>query len=68
MKNQIIGTVLKSKKGCKPIIVSPGHLITLESALAIVKKFLKDHKFPEPLHIAHLIAKQKRREILESRL
>ncbi|MCW4031786.1 MAG: endonuclease V [Candidatus Bathyarchaeota archaeon] len=67
-ENQIIGAVLKSKQGCKPIIVSPGHLITLESALAIVKKFLKGHKFPEPLHIAHVIAKQKRREILESRL
>jgi len=67
-ENQIIGAVLKSKKGCKPIIVSPGHLITLESALVIVKKFLKGHKFPEPLHVAHVIAKQKRREILESRL
>lgn len=66
-ENQIIGTVLKSKKGCKPIIVSPGHLITLESALAIVKKFLKGNKFPEPLHVAHVIAKKKRREILESR-
>jgi deoxyribonuclease V len=66
-KNQIIGAVLKSKKGCKPIIVSPGHLITLKSVLAIVRKFLNNHKLPEPLHAAHIIAKQKRKEILESR-
>jgi len=61
--NQTIGAVLKSKKGCKPIIVSPGHLITLESALTIVKEFLKDHKFPEPLHVAHVIAKQKKKGV-----
>ncbi|WP_455277099.1 endonuclease V [[Eubacterium] cellulosolvens] len=67
-KNQIIGVVLKSKNGCKPIIISPGHLITLDSALGMVKKFIKGHKFPEPLHVAHLIAQQKRREILESML
>ena len=66
--NQTIGAVLKSKKGCKPIIVSPGHLITLESALAIVQEFLKGHKFPEPLHVAHVIAKQKRKGVQESRL
>jgi deoxyribonuclease V len=66
--NQIIGAVLKSKNGCNPIIISPGHLITLESALGIVKKILKGHKFPEPLHIAHVIAQQKRREILGSKL
>lgn len=67
-ENQIIGTVLKSKEGCNPIIVSTGHLITQKSALKIVKEFIKNHKLPEPLHVAHVIAQQKRKEILESRI
>ncbi len=58
-----VGAILKSKRGCKPIVVSPGNMITLEKSIRIVKEFIKDEKFPEPLRIAHQIAIDKRREI-----
>ena len=58
--NETVGAILKSKEGCRPIVVSPGHLITLVKSIEIVKKLLGGHKFPEPLYVAHKIAKQKR--------
>jgi len=53
-----VGAFLKSgiKKG---IYVSPGHRISLETSLKIVKEYLK-YKNPEPLRIAHLFAKELR--------
>ncbi|HHE75696.1 MAG TPA: methylated-DNA--[protein]-cysteine S-methyltransferase [Candidatus Aciduliprofundum boonei] len=53
-----VGAFLKSgiKKG---IYVSPGHRISLETSLKIVKEYLK-YKNPEPLRIAHLFANKLR--------
>lgn len=53
-----IGWVFKSKKGTRPLFISPGHRVSIESSLDIVKGSLKDHKLPEPLHLAHQRAKQ----------
>ncbi len=61
--NQIVGAVLKSKEGCRPIVISPGHLITLEKSISIVKKFLRGKKFPEPLYMAHKMANQVKRSM-----
>jgi deoxyribonuclease V len=51
-----VGYYLKSKKGCKPIIIAPGHKISLETSLTLIKKCIRQHKLPEPLRIAHLSA------------
>ena len=53
---RVVGWVLKSKKGCRPIFVSPGHLVSLESSLKIVKECLRSYKLPEPLQCAHKLA------------
>jgi deoxyribonuclease V len=42
----------------RPIFVSPGHKISFESTLKIVKKLSK-FKIPEPLRQAHILAKKK---------
>lgn len=47
------GTALKTKEYARPIYVSPGHGISLASAVVIVKTTLKDYKLPYPLHLAH---------------
>ena len=57
-----VGAVLLSKRGCRPIFVSVGHMITLESAVRIAKKFLSMHKFPEPLRLAHILANNVKRK------
>lgn len=51
-----VGRVLKLKEFAAPLYVSPGNLISVKSAAELVKKFSKNHKLPEPLHIAHKYA------------
>jgi deoxyribonuclease V len=57
-KNKIIGFCLKSSKNAKPIFVSPGHKISFESSLKVVKRFCK-YRVPEPIRIADMIGKRR---------
>jgi deoxyribonuclease V len=50
---EVVGYLLKSKKGCRPIVVAPGHRISVDSALEITRRCLKGHKLPEPCRLAH---------------
>ncbi len=53
-----VGFCLKSKKGCKPIIIAPGHKISLQTSLEVVRKCLRGYKLPEPTRIAHNYARE----------
>ena len=54
-----VGKVLTSKEGSKPMYISPGNLISVETAFDITKRFIMlPHKLPEPLHLAHRYAKE----------
>jgi len=55
-KGEDIGYFLKSKKGCKPIIIAPGHKISLKTSLQLIKSCIRKHKLPEPTRMAHLYA------------
>jgi deoxyribonuclease V len=48
-----IGAVLQSKRNCNPLIISPGHKITLRESMAIVKTCLRGYRLPEPTRLAH---------------
>ncbi len=48
-----VGYLLKSKKGCRPIVVAPGHKISVDSALEMARRCLKGNKLPEPCRLAH---------------
>lgn len=64
LNGKIKGKVFQSKKGSKPLFVSPGDLIDLKNSLKLVKDFIQPpHKFPEPLHLAHKYAKKIRTEL-----
>ncbi len=54
--NREIGYYFKSKKGSNPLIVAPGHKISLETSLKLIKNCTHKHKLPEPTRIAHLYA------------
>ena len=57
--NEIRGVMVRTREHAKPIIVSPGHLISLSDAAQIAKHcIVHPHKLPEPLHAAHKTAKQ----------
>lgn len=51
--NEVIGAAIRTKKGVKPVFVSPGHLITLEESIEIVKNCIRKHRLPEPTRQAH---------------
>jgi deoxyribonuclease V len=50
--NSVLGFALLTKKNCNPIYISPGHKVSLGTALKIVKSLTRD-KIPEPLRMAH---------------
>ncbi len=62
-QDRAVGYYLKSEKGSKPIIVAPGHKVSLETSLTIIKSCIRKHKLPEPTRIAHLCANKIRKQI-----
>jgi len=59
-----VGKVLQEKPGSKPLYISPGNKISIETAYELAKKFIiLPHKLPEPLHIAHKYSKEIRKEL-----
>ncbi len=62
LNGEIKGFALRSRRGVKPIFVSPGHLIDLPSSLEVVKRCLSGYRLPEPVRLAHLLSQRLRRE------
>ncbi|MHA1626550.1 MAG: endonuclease V [Candidatus Asgardarchaeia archaeon] len=50
---RVVGFAFRSKKGCRPIYVSPGHRVSLETSLELVKSMVKGYRIPEPTRMAH---------------
>jgi len=59
--NEIIGAVLLSKQKSNPLIISPGHRITLKESVKVVQGCLRGYRLPEPTRLAHLLVNQFRR-------
>jgi len=57
---EIIGSVVTTKEDSKPVYVSVGHLISLETAVKIAMHCARNSRIPEPLLQAHKIASQER--------
>lgn len=55
-KSETIGAVLRTRKGVKPIYVSPGHRISLSSAIEYVMACTTRYKLPETTRQAHRFA------------
>jgi deoxyribonuclease V len=54
--NEIIGKVLRTRERSKPIFISIGHKISLETASNWMVKLSKGYKLPEPVRRAHIAA------------
>jgi deoxyribonuclease V len=61
-KGEVIGEVLTTKAGTKPIYLSIGHMVSLDTAVKIVKYCTKS-RIPEPLLQAHNLATKGRNEL-----
>lgn len=61
---EIIGAEVKAKPHSKQLYVSVGHKVSLQAAVDIVTKTIRQpHKLPEPLHLAHRLADKARQEM-----
>ena len=58
-KGEVIGAVVTTQQGAKPIYVSIGHMVSLETAVKIVKHCAKS-RIPEPTLQAHKLATKER--------
>jgi len=62
-KGQIVGSVVTTKQGFKPIYVSVGHMTTLERAIKVVKHCARGNRVPLPILRAHETATEEKRKI-----
>jgi deoxyribonuclease V len=62
-EDEVIGAVVKTKQGCKPVYVSVGHMVLLETAVRIVRHCICHSRIPEPILKAHQIATAEKRKI-----
>ena len=53
---EVIGAAVRTKPGSKPVYVSIGHKIDLETAMYWVVKLCRGYRLPEPARLAHLAA------------
>ncbi|MEJ2695469.1 MAG: endonuclease V [Candidatus Sulfobium sp.] len=54
---QPIGAVLRTRSHVKPLFISPGHLIDIESSVRIVLGCFSGYRIPEPLRRADKLSK-----------
>ena len=52
-----IGVVLRSKNNVKPLFISPGHRIDIETSVDVVMQCVVRHRLPEPTRIADKLSK-----------
>jgi len=57
-KEETIGAVLRTRVKVKPLYISPGHLIGLESSIEMVMACVTRFRLPETTRAAHKLASQ----------
>jgi deoxyribonuclease V len=57
--NELLGAaILPSTSAAKPLYVSPGHLMDLESSVRIVQMLQLNHRLPEPIYLADRLSRR----------
>jgi deoxyribonuclease V len=59
---EVIGEVLRTRPGVKPVYVSVGHRVSLATARQLVLRFSPRYRVPEPIRAAHAEVNRLRRE------
>lgn len=55
-KGETIGAALRTRPGTKPLYISPGHRVSLETAIAYVMRCTTKYRLPETTRHAHKLA------------
>lgn len=57
-KDEIIGAVVRTRIGVKPLYISPGHRISVETAVAYAMRCCTRYRLPETTRHAHRLASE----------
>jgi len=58
--DKIIGAVVRTRQGVRPLFVSPGHKIDLIGSISLVRQSCRGFRIPEPTRQAHLLGNRLR--------
>jgi deoxyribonuclease V len=62
-EGEVVGAAVTTKRRCKPIYVSVGHMVSLKTAVKIVKNCTRHHRIPEPILKAHEVATAEKQKL-----
>jgi deoxyribonuclease V len=63
---ELVGQIIRAMPEQKPVYVSPGHKISLNTAVRVVKHCIRGHRQPEPTRLAHEYVTAMKAKILDS--
>lgn len=58
-RGEVVGAALRTRQGVKPVYVSVGHRLSLETAIELVLRCTIKYRLPEPTRRAHHLASQR---------
>ncbi len=58
-RGELIGAVVRTKESVKPIYVTAGHKISIQTAVKVILQCSGNYRIPEPLRYAHTLAKSR---------
>jgi deoxyribonuclease V len=64
-RGRIIGAVMRTRQGVKPLFVSPGYGVTLDDCIGMVLKMCPRYRIPEPIRQAHILVNSIRSKSIE---
>jgi len=65
-KGETIAMVLRTRRRARPLYISTGHRVSLETAVEWVMRTARGYRLPEPTRLAHEAANAHRRQALAS--
>ncbi|MFX1572567.1 MAG: endonuclease V [Promethearchaeota archaeon] len=64
ISNELLGYAVCLKDNSKPVFISEGYKVTIETAVNVCLNTAKKHRQPEPLYLADYLSKSKLKEYL----
>ncbi|MBR9683790.1 endonuclease V [Candidatus Woesearchaeota archaeon] len=64
LEKELVGFEVETREHANKLYISPGHLVSLGTTLKTIQQSIKvPHKLPEPIHLAHRLAKKKLKKL-----